>query len=622
MKLQTRAMLLILSVFILALAVMGFVIFSASSENIRLQNQDQLESLSDTIEFGINSFLESQEKKIELIAIQDSLTAEELNEMLKLDNTFYDFFWINSSGYVLISTNSERMGLYRGNRTYFTEARNKTYLSPFYYALVPGAYSIAVSTPFNGGVLVGSMKLEVLNQFVSSRIGLGKTGESLLAFSGENESLVYFSERRFSNLTFEVLQKEDAEKRPIYGAILGKEGLIEGSTDYRGEKVLAYTNYLDRIKIGMVTKIDLDETYENIIALRNKTIILVCLTLLTISLLVLVLSKRISKELSNLSEKIEIITKGDLNVQLDKSNINEIQKLIDSLNRILASMKLAILRTGLSKSELGLGEAIKAKEEAEDKYKLLYETSGDAIMTLEPPKWNFTAGNPATIKLFNLKDENQLAALNPEDLSPKYQSDKQLSSVKAKKMIEKAMKEGSVSFEWTHKKYNGESFPANVLLSRVKEKDRVYLQATVRDISKEKQAEEEHSFTNEILKNMAEGVYIVGSDDVIIKYANSKFEKMFGYKHGEMIGKPASIVNAPTDKSPEQRAKEIMKVIRRTGEWHGEVNNIKKDGTRFWCYANVSTMVHPRYGKVLIAIHRDITKEKEAEEALKKISKK
>ena len=154
------------------------------------------------------------------------------------------------------------------------------------------------------------------------------------------------------------------------------------------------------------------------------------------------------------------------------------------LLEILQLLKLAILRTGLNKSDLGLGEITKAKEEAENKYKLLYNTSSDAIMTIEPPKWNFTAGNPATLKMFNVKDEQQLASLTPEDLSPVKQPNGHLSSVLAKKMIEKAMKEGSAYFEWIHKRYKGESFPATILLSRVEEKGKIYLQATVREINK------------------------------------------------------------------------------------------------------------------------------------------
>ncbi len=134
-----------------------------------------------------------------------------------------------------------------------------------------------------------------------------------------------------------------------------------------------------------------------------------------------------------------------------------------------------------------------------------------------------------------------------------------------------------------------------------------------------KQAEKALRLQSEIAVNMAEGVYLVGLDDVVIRYANPKFEEMFGYEPGEIVGKHASIINAPTDKSPEERAKEIMEVIYRTGKWHGEVNNIKKDGTPFWCYANVSVFEHPEYGKVLVAVHTDITERKQAEEREKRL---
>lgn len=135
--------------------------------------------------------------------------------------------------------------------------------------------------------------------------------------------------------------------------------------------------------------------------------------------------------------------------------------------------------------------------------------------------------------------------------------------------------------------------------------------------AKKEKTEQDIKFYNEMIKNMAEGVYIVGLKDVLIKYTNPKFDKMFGYKEGEMIGKHASIVNAPTKKDPIKTAEEIMAIIRKTGEWHGEVENIKKDGTPFWSYANVSVFTHPHYGEVLMAVHSDISERKEIEKKLK-----
>ncbi|MCG2714886.1 MAG: PAS domain S-box protein [Candidatus Marinimicrobia bacterium] len=141
----------------------------------------------------------------------------------------------------------------------------------------------------------------------------------------------------------------------------------------------------------------------------------------------------------------------------------------------------------------------------------------------------------------------------------------------------------------------------------------------IKDITDRKQAEEELRLTSEIFMNMAEGVYLIGMDDGIIKYANSRFENMFGYKPGELLGKNVSIVNAPTDMTPEETKRSIMDILRKTGEWHGETKNIKKDGTFFWCYGNVSLFDSALYGRVIISVHTDITDRKRSEEEARKM---
>ena len=186
--------------------------------------------------------------------------------------------------------------------------------------------------------------------------------------------------------------------------------------------------------------------------------------------------------------------------------------------------------------------------------------------------------------------------------------------------MQRTLKEGTLrGLEYILLRSDGSEFPGELsagIMSDYSNNPTSFI-AISRDITERKRAEEFILTQSEVARNMTEGAYIVGLHDTIIRYANPKFENMFGYEPGEMIGKHASIVNAPTDLSPEARADEIMEVIRRTGEWHGEVNNIKKDGTRFWCYANVSTFNHPVFGDVLLAVHSDITEHKRAEEALK-----
>ncbi|KKK41094.1 MAG: Signal transduction histidine kinase [Candidatus Lokiarchaeum sp. GC14_75] len=141
----------------------------------------------------------------------------------------------------------------------------------------------------------------------------------------------------------------------------------------------------------------------------------------------------------------------------------------------------------------------------------------------------------------------------------------------------------------------------------------VKIGGTVQDITERKKKEDELRLHSEIMNNISEGVYLIRLENLIIVYANPRFEEMFGYEPNEMIGKYVVIVNAPTDKTPEEIKDEIMGILKETGEWHGEVQNIKKDGTPFWCYANVSLFDHPEFGRVIVSVHTDITERKKKE---------
>jgi PAS domain S-box-containing protein len=151
--------------------------------------------------------------------------------------------------------------------------------------------------------------------------------------------------------------------------------------------------------------------------------------------------------------------------------------------------------------------------------------------------------------------------------------------------------------------------------------ERQRLEGIAIDITDTKKKEDELHLRTEIIENMIEGVYLIRADDGIIIYANPAFEGMFGYNHGEIIGKDVSIINAPNDKNPEETTEEIINILLETGEWHGEINNIKKDGKQFWCYANVSLFNHPEHGKLLVSIHTDITERKKTEKKLKESEK-
>jgi len=136
------------------------------------------------------------------------------------------------------------------------------------------------------------------------------------------------------------------------------------------------------------------------------------------------------------------------------------------------------------------------------------------------------------------------------------------------------------------------------------------------DITSRRKAEEALRLHAVMMDNVAEGIYLTGLDDLLIKWTNEKFASMFGYDPGELVGKQVDIINASTEKTPAKIRISIVDILKETGEWHGEVRNIKRDGTHFWCHANVFLFDHPEYGKVAVSVHTDITERKQAEKAL------
>jgi PAS domain S-box-containing protein len=126
--------------------------------------------------------------------------------------------------------------------------------------------------------------------------------------------------------------------------------------------------------------------------------------------------------------------------------------------------------------------------ESESRFKSIFEGSNDALMLLDEK--GFFDCNPCTLEMFGFKDKEEFTRIHPADISPPNQPDGKESFPAAQERIKTAFEQGSNRFEWVHRKKNGEDFPAEVLLSAFSLNGKQVLQATVRDISKRKQAEE------------------------------------------------------------------------------------------------------------------------------------
>jgi len=134
-------------------------------------------------------------------------------------------------------------------------------------------------------------------------------------------------------------------------------------------------------------------------------------------------------------------------------------------------------------------QAQEAIRRSETKFRTLFNFTCDAVMMLDEK--GFCDCNAATLAMFGCARAEEFLSKHPGDLSPPAQPDGSDSRTLASRHIAIARKKGSHQFEWLHKRSDtGEVFPADVLLSAMELDGKMVLQATVRDITERKQAEE------------------------------------------------------------------------------------------------------------------------------------
>jgi len=109
---------------------------------------------------------------------------------------------------------------------------------------------------------------------------------------------------------------------------------------------------------------------------------------------------------------------------------------------------------------------------------------------------------------------------------------------------------------------------------------------------------------------------LLATADRKITYANAGFTKLTGYAEEEILGKSCSILQGP-DTDTATTAK-LRTALQGDGNFNGDVLNYRKDGTPFWNSLLLSP-IHDDRGAItgFFGIQRNVTKRREAEEALK-----
>ncbi len=263
----------------------------------------------------------------------------------------------------------------------------------------------------------------------------------------------------------------------------------------------------------------------------------------------------------------------------------------------------------------------KALKESEERFRLLFELAPYPVLLVDD--CTITDCNDAALKTLDCPDKEMVLGLRPSQISPEIQPDGQRSAEKEEILLRRPANARPACFEWVFQTFTGKRFWSDVSLTTIPVRGRPTIYMVCHDITDKKlaeetlQAERESLFT--ILDNDPMGVILIDHDGSYL-YVNQEFTSMTGYTRQDVPTGKDWLRKAYPD--PEYRRKvfagwhKVTQTI--SGQWTGEeFTIICKDGQAK--DVEFRSTVLKDY---IITVLKDVTKRKQAENALQESEEK
>ncbi|MDP4490377.1 PAS domain S-box protein [Pseudoalteromonas piscicida] len=268
-----------------------------------------------------------------------------------------------------------------------------------------------------------------------------------------------------------------------------------------------------------------------------------------------------------------------------------------------------------------------------DKYKKLFEASGDALSILDLNTGKFIECNQAAVDLHGIKSKSEFLSLSPADISPKYQPCGRTSEELAMEYIRNSLTEGPQLFQWSHSNLNGSTFPCLISLTAVQIQGEQLVLAIGRDISELIDAKEQLKKANTNIKryktayqkekmkferfvNLAPiGIAVNTLKDGTFHYVNNEFNRMTGYSVEELNNTDYWQITPPKYQEEEQKQLINLKEQGRYGPYKKEY--IHKSGRTFPVLLSGIRVTDENGEDSIWSVIQDISPQKKAEEQLR-----
>jgi len=315
------------------------------------------------------------------------------------------------------------------------------------------------------------------------------------------------------------------------------------------EKLVIF-DYLPEFDWIVASSSYLEEFYAPLHAVRNNALITALTILVLVLPLTLWISGYITRPLRILMQHLAEGAGGSLAARMEVRSRDEMGQLARYFNEFMEKLEASqsALQSEITERKRAETELKQYQEhlekrttelaKSEMRFRSIYEGSNDAIILFTEE--GYFDCNSRALRMFGIESKQEFLDLPPACISPPFQPDG-LDSVSAKQPhIEAALREGHHRFDWMHQRTDGSCFPAEVLLSAFDFGGQMMLQATVRDITERKRAEEAIRESQrrlvDIIDFLPDATMVIDTEGRITAW-NHAMEEMTHVKAQDMLGK-------------------------------------------------------------------------------------
>jgi methyl-accepting chemotaxis protein len=346
--------LLLVVLAVLPTVIVGIIGATTTSQQIEEVKREELQDIATVQSSIIQNWLDVRQKEVVVLsknnwikALNYQLTEATLDEYMLEYPYFEALNVIKSDGEVLYST--EGSGVPNlSDRQYFIDAMNgKTVITDALISRVSGHVVVFFATPIydkNDEEIVGVMQgLSNTNDFgtLMSVAYPGSTGDIYIV----NQNGYYISNSKYDE---QFLEKEVVETRTeleLLADHVAAREVAQGRTgsdlytDMLGQKVIAGYAPITSMGWGIIAEQSLDEAYRSVNTLKQILLFATVIIFVSVILLALAFSERLTKPIEFLSSAADALANGDILLNgIDLKMKNTVSKRRDELGMTAQSM--------------------------------------------------------------------------------------------------------------------------------------------------------------------------------------------------------------------------------------------------------------------------------------------